>query len=199
VNHSGSTRRLRVTAAYYAWIIAVSAIAGGAALTSIADVAVGIVSLALASLAALGRIWCSLFIAGRKDAELVTDGPYALCRHPLYVFSLMGGIGIGMATRSVVLTVSTLIVLATLLIPAALREEQMLQSRYGAVYEAYAARVPRWSLRLWNWPRGAIEVRTPILFKAFLDAGAFLLLYALTDAAYRLRVSAITPTLLAIP
>ena len=42
-----------------------------------------------------GRTWCSLYIGGRKNHELVTTGPYSVSRNPLYVFSIIGAIGIG--------------------------------------------------------------------------------------------------------
>ena len=69
-------------------------------------------ALLLVATAMLGRIWCSVFIAGRKDTRLVVDGPYALCRHPLYGLSLLGGAGLGLATHSATLTVATLLLLA---------------------------------------------------------------------------------------
>lgn len=34
--------------------------------------------------AILGRLWCSLYIAGRKDRILVVHGPYSLSRNPFY-------------------------------------------------------------------------------------------------------------------
>ena len=40
----------------------------------------------------MGRIWCSLYISGFKNAKLVTEGPYSLCRNPLYLFSYLGGV-----------------------------------------------------------------------------------------------------------
>jgi hypothetical protein len=35
----------------------------------------------IAAVASLGRMWCSLYIAGSKDKELITNGPYSLCRN----------------------------------------------------------------------------------------------------------------------
>ena len=35
------------------------------------------------------RVWATLFIGGRKGETVVTDGPYSLCRHPLYLGSIL--------------------------------------------------------------------------------------------------------------
>jgi protein-S-isoprenylcysteine O-methyltransferase Ste14 len=48
----------------------------------------------------LGRTWCSLDISGRKKRELVTVGPYALVRNPLYIFTLLEAFGIGAQSGS---------------------------------------------------------------------------------------------------
>ena len=60
----------------------------------------GVLGFLCVALACLGRIWASVFIAGHKDVELVTTGPYARCRHPLYSCSILGALGLGLTTRS---------------------------------------------------------------------------------------------------
>jgi protein-S-isoprenylcysteine O-methyltransferase Ste14 len=57
--------------------------------------------LILVGIATVGRLWCSLYISGRKSAELVVEGPYSICRHPLYLFSLLGVTGLGLASEVV--------------------------------------------------------------------------------------------------
>ena len=50
----------------------------------------------LASIAALGRMWCALYIAGYKNNTLITAGPYSISRmaisqtnhNALYIFLL---------------------------------------------------------------------------------------------------------------
>jgi len=37
----------------------------------------------LVGIASLGRLWCSLYIAGYKNDTLVTLGPYSVSRNPL--------------------------------------------------------------------------------------------------------------------
>jgi len=54
----------------------------------------------LAGAASLGRLWCALYIAGYKDGVLVTEGPYSLCRNPLYFCNLLGAAGVGLATET---------------------------------------------------------------------------------------------------
>ncbi|OAI57973.1 hypothetical protein AYO49_01655 [Verrucomicrobiaceae bacterium SCGC AG-212-N21] len=102
-----------------------------------------IVGLHFAGIAALGRLWCSLYIAGNKDSKLVQLGPYSLCRNPLYFFSFLGALGVGMATKTftfpIVLGISFL-----LYYPSVIRkEEARLKAKFQGEYENYCAKVPR--------------------------------------------------------
>lgn len=101
------------------------------------------VSLACLLVAGIGRIWCSAHIAGRKNAEVVTEGPYSVCRNPLYFFSLLAFIGAGLAFES--LTICAIFTGVFLLThwPTIHREEAFLRATFGAPYDAYCARVPR--------------------------------------------------------
>ena len=53
--------------------------------------------------AVLGRFWAILYIGGRKNQMIMLDGPYSICRHPLYLFSTVGAVGFGLMLGSVVL------------------------------------------------------------------------------------------------
>jgi protein-S-isoprenylcysteine O-methyltransferase Ste14 len=101
----------------------------------------------LAGIASLGRLWCSLYIAGHKTRHLVTEGPYSLCRHPLYFFSFLGGIGVGLASET--LTVPVLILAAfAIYYPYVIRfEENKMTAQHGEIYGAYCRQTPRF------WPR----------------------------------------------
>jgi hypothetical protein len=149
--------------------------------------------------AALGRIWTSLFIAGLKDERLVTSGPYARCRHPLYALSLLGGLGVGLASRSVVILAITLALQALLHLRALRIEERNLLTRHGEAFRRYREEVPKLLPRA-PTDRGPDEVtvNARIYWKAFLDAGSFIALYAAILSAEALRAADRLPTLIVL-
>src|SRR4051812_10402869 len=106
MTESASTPRLRVTFAVYLALVAVTAVWGPRAMDAWAYYASGIAGFLCIALACLGRIWCSVFIAGHKDLALVTTGPFARLRHPLYACSMVGALGLGITSRSVLLCAS---------------------------------------------------------------------------------------------
>lgn len=99
--------------------------------------------LVLIGIAVVGRIWCTLYIGGRKNDELVTEGPYSMTRNPLYLFSLLGFLGIAFCTRSISFSVGV-IAFFVLVYPSVIgSEEAHLRRRFGAAFEAYCQRTPR--------------------------------------------------------
>jgi protein-S-isoprenylcysteine O-methyltransferase Ste14 len=99
--------------------------------------------LVLIGIAMVGRLWCSLYIGGRKNDELVTQGPYSMTRNPLYFFSLLGFVGIAFCTRSIGFAVCV-VAFFVLVYPSVIgSEEAFLRRRFGAAFEAYCQRTPR--------------------------------------------------------
>ena len=60
------------------------------------------VGIALILVCIAGRTWCTAYIGGRKKRELVTTGPYSIVRNPLYVFTLIGAVGVGLQFGSLI-------------------------------------------------------------------------------------------------
>jgi protein-S-isoprenylcysteine O-methyltransferase Ste14 len=90
------------------------------------------------------RLWATLWIAGRKKQTVVDDGPYRSCRNPLYVGSLVMGIGLGLFMKSLAFAAGLGLVLSLyvwFVVPA---EERYMGSRFGAAFADYCRRVPRW-------------------------------------------------------
>ena len=94
-------------------------------------------------LGAMGRIWASLFIEGHKTKKVISDGPYSIIRHPLYLFSLMIILSLFFAIKSVFIGLYLLTMFILFHIPTLLNEERVLTELYGEDYVHYKKRVPR--------------------------------------------------------
>ena len=90
----------------------------------------------VASVGEAFRWWAAGHI--RKGREVTTSGPYRLTRHPLYVGSLMMGLGFVVAAASVVVTTVVAGYLVVMLGVAITLEEAMLREKFGADYDRYA-------------------------------------------------------------
>jgi protein-S-isoprenylcysteine O-methyltransferase Ste14 len=200
MSSSASTPRLRITLVLLVVVLALVAVSQRGWATGLAGVAMQLAGLACIACAALGRVWSSAFIAGFKDEALVRTGPYSALRHPLYVLSLLAALGIGLATRSLAITVALVVTLGAIHAAAARREDALLRARHGAAFEDYRRSVPSF------WPRGStyevperLEIRPRVFWKAFLDAGSLLGYYALLVIADALQLAGVTPTWLWLP
>src|SRR6202790_994213 len=84
----------------------------------------------------LGSNW-SRSVTIKQDHELITTGPYAVVRHPIYTGILTGFLGMAVTMGQV----RGFIVLALFFLAFWLklrREEQFMNSQFGDVYVAYA-------------------------------------------------------------
>jgi protein-S-isoprenylcysteine O-methyltransferase Ste14 len=124
-----------------------------------------LIGLVLVGIATVGRLWCSLYISGHKNEALITTGPYSISRNPLYFFSLLGFAGIGFASETFTLGV-VLIVAMLIGYPAVIRQEEaVLRARFGAAFEDYCARVPRFLPKLSGYVEPDTYVVNPRLFR----------------------------------
>jgi protein-S-isoprenylcysteine O-methyltransferase Ste14 len=132
--------------------------------------------LGLIGLSIIGRAWCSLYIGGRKTAEIVDRGPYSLTRNPLYVFSFIGALGMGLETGSLVLTALFVVVAVGVFYATVKREEAWLAAAFGATYAAYRLRTPRFWPRLSAWRDvETLEIRPDRFLMTLADGSALLL------------------------
>lgn len=90
----------------------------------------------------LGRFWAILYIGGRKNDMVMQDGPYSICRHPLYLFSTIATVGFGLMLGSFILAAVFGGMVLLILSYTAKWEESWLRQAYGAAYADYARRVP---------------------------------------------------------
>ena len=104
----------------------------------------------LVAAAELVRIWAVRHIGvisrTRSDrlGPLISSGPFALVRNPLYLGNVAVWTGFALSARLPWLAVVVALVLGLEYHAIVRWEEQLLDSRLGDAYRSYAASVPRW-------------------------------------------------------
>lgn len=83
----------------------------------------------------------------RKNEALATSGPYAYTRNPLYLGSLLMGLGFCVAARSWWVGVALVVMFLAIYLPV-IRDEETFLRRTFSEFEEYARRVPRMLPRL---------------------------------------------------
>lgn len=147
----------------------------------------------------LGRLWSILFVGGRKNDELIVSGPFSMTRNPLYFFSTVGAVGIGLMFGSVL--AAAMLGLASFLVFrfTARKEAAYLAGKFGAAYAAYAERTPSF------WPNPMLYrddaqwlFSTGALRNTFRDGLYFLALFPVIEAVEYARLSGHLPTLFTV-
>ena len=105
--------------------------------------ALGLASLALWTWvqAVLGKHW-SAQLQMRDEHHLITVGPYARVRHPLYTAMFGYGVGLALVTANWAFVALAVLVVAGGVVRAP-REEQMMIEQFGEEYRAYMRRTGR--------------------------------------------------------
>lgn len=109
----------------------------------------------LSALAILLQVWMFVHLGRqvtptvivRKDAQLVTTGPYRFIRHPLYTFGCMFVLGLCLLSDNWLLLFFIAIALPLLLMRTPI-EERKLRRRFGKDWDDYAARTGRYLPRI---------------------------------------------------
>lgn len=128
-------------------------------------------SLVLVTIATFGRIWATIYLGGRKNAVLVRDGPYSLCRNPLYLFTSIGVAGISIQSHQP-WVVGALFAFMALFYPWTIRkEEEVLEAKFGQVFREYRNKTPAFIPAFENFRAGgdAISVNPRLVLRAMAD------------------------------
>ncbi len=143
-----------------------------------------------------GRMWSILYVGSKKNKELVTSGPYSMTRNPLYFFSCIGAVGVGLMYGSVVVALALGLIAYGVLAATAAKEADYLRTMFGPAYEAYSHRTPIF------WPKpqlyeDAQEVHfsPKALRKTLLDGILFLAAFPIIETLEYLHASGKLPIL----
>lgn len=90
----------------------------------------------------LGRNW-SITLEIRDRHELISGGPYALVRHPMYTSFLLMGVGQAFLLSNWVMGFAGLVGFAILFFLRVDKEERMMLETFGPQYRAYMERTKR--------------------------------------------------------
>jgi protein-S-isoprenylcysteine O-methyltransferase Ste14 len=93
------------------------------------------------------RCWATLYIGGRKYNSIVTDGPYSICRNPLYLGTFLTLMGFSLFLESVTFAAGCILAAVFYLSVTVTAEEAMLRGKFGQPFVDYCNTVPRF------WPR----------------------------------------------
>jgi protein-S-isoprenylcysteine O-methyltransferase Ste14 len=197
---SRSTPRLRFTAVLLGAVVVLVGISSRPLLAGTKGELAALAGLALVTVAVLGRIWSSAFIAGFKDEELVREGPYSRLRHPLYALSWLGMLGLGLASGSLTIAIGLALVTGVAFARAIRSEDAFLAQRFGPSFEAYRRQTPA---VLPSAPGRSAperrELRPRVFAKSLVDGASFFGVYLLIRLADLLQQVGTLPTLIELP
>ena len=197
---SGSKTRIIHTRIFALLVFVLLMVSGNRVESALREGLNDFAGLACVILCTFGRIWSSVYISGHKTSSLVEYGPYSVTRNPLYLSSLIGVAGIGLATGSfLILAIFTLSF--GLYYPLIIRrEEEGMKQLHGPEFQSYMERVPRFlpKVSLYSEPDTYL-VKTKELRRALLDASYFIWVYGVVQLIEKLHAAAILPVLFRIP
>jgi protein-S-isoprenylcysteine O-methyltransferase Ste14 len=154
----------------------------------------------LLSLCSLGRLWALMYVSGHKSEKLITEGPYSTVRHPLYLFTFIGVIGIGLASENV-LVLGSLAAFSLSYYPLTIvAEERRLREKFGQDYSEYAEHTPILipNISLYREPEH-FDVKTTKFVRNFVDAMWFIWAFPVLHLIEMLQSQGILPVILKVP
>ena len=159
------------------------------------NILMGFLGLILVSIAAFGRVWSSLFIGGRKNKELIQSGPYSMLRHPLYMFSAIAMIGLGLASCNSLVLICLLLGFVIYYPGVMLTEEEKLYKKHAEEFNTYYRKVPRFVPNFFIYQQPEHVVVSVAMFnKAILDNIWFILGFILIRSIVWLHFFQLIPS-----
>lgn len=119
------------------------------------------------------RVWAAGHL--EKSREVTRSGPYRWSRHPLYVGSVLMGIGVAIAGNSPSAAAALVVYLSVTMTAAVRTEEAFLRAKFGPEYDEYCRGTSRAAARAFS----AARVWRNREYRAVLGMGAVFTILAL--------------------
>jgi len=142
------------------------------------------------------RLWSILYVGSRKSAKLVVEGPYSLCRHPLYMGTIMVVVGASLCFENFVMLVLSLALMIPVHALTAAAEERRLLDLFGQEYEDYRKRTPKYLFSFASYRcSGTVEVSMGAIRKATLETMGVMLIPPVGELIEVLHAAGLLPVL----
>ena len=147
-----------------------------------------------------GRLWASLYVGGYKNEKVIDLGPYSMVRNPLYFFSFLGTLGLGLVSENILFLGSATLLFLFYYPFVIFSEEEYLLAKFGDDYAAYMRRTPRFipNPRLLREPE-FYEVNVKVFKRHTLDATMFIWFYLLFHFIEKLQQMGVLPVWFRVP
>ena len=158
-----------------------------------------LLGLALVFVCVGGRLWSILYVGGSKNRKLISMGPFSMTQNPLYFFSTVGAVGIGLIYGSAEAALLLGLVSFVIFRITAQKEADFLLATFGDAYSGYALRTPKfWPNPLLYRDEAEWQFSTHALRRTFYDCLCFLAVFPAIEIGEYLRDSTMLPALLTL-
>jgi protein-S-isoprenylcysteine O-methyltransferase Ste14 len=142
----------------------------------------------LVGLATIGRTWCGLYVFGRKSKELCQDGPYSVCRNPLYLFTFMGAMGVAIGSERILVVIVFALIYCSYYQLVIKFEERRLVKLFGEEYDQYRKKVHRFIPGFRSYrSRERIEINPHFMFRRIAKGLWFFWLFSALEIIKALK------------
>jgi protein-S-isoprenylcysteine O-methyltransferase Ste14 len=154
----------------------------------------------LLTICSMGRLWALVYISGNKSHEIITDGPYSIVRNPLYFFSFVGAVGIGLVSENLLILALIIIFYLTYYPFTIYAEEKKLENKFGEVYLDYKSKTPRFlpKFSLYHGP-DEYTINADTFVRNFINGMWFVWIFILFHLIEKVQDTGLLPVYWRIP
>jgi len=156
-----------------------------------------ILGILLTGIGMVGRAWSLAYVVGNKNLTLIREGPYSLCRNPLYFFSFVAGLGVAFCTETLTIPAILAMVYFLMYRNTILQEEGQLRELFAADFEVYCRTTPRFWPSFRNFTESdSLQIAPQYFRRGVVSLLYFMVVIGITEFLETLHESGVLPTLI---